>query len=269
MKITTLHLGLLEELTTKILKSTDANFVRDKLNFILDHYQIINYEFNYNQAFWRARKCPTDAGFRNISELGSPPIALTPVGRLNEANDPILYTSVNQYSTFMEIDAEEGDFIHIAAFKQSPDKNIRCATIGELAHMHRWGSGLSSEMVGNLLNDYMGKMPHDVGKSVIFTDAFFTSLLRDKEAKKTGYLHSRTLSNLIFSRIPGLDAIIYSGVALESSRNYAFKPACVERTLSIEATFVLKILKKYKYGIYDFEVLKNAEGVESDGTLIW
>ncbi|MGY2313536.1 hypothetical protein ACW9I6_02525 [Pseudomonas sp. SDO5522_S412] len=269
MNFTTLHLGFLDDLTTKILKSTDANFIREKLNLILDHYQIINYEFRYNKAFWRARKCPTEKGFLNISELGSPPIALTQSGRLNEANDPILYTSTNQYSTLIEIGAEEGDFIHIVAFEQLPNQKIRCGSIGELTHMHRWGSGLSSETVGKLLNDYVGKMPHDVGKSVIFTDSFFSSLLKDKEAKKSDYIHSRTLANLIFSRNPNLDAIIYSGVALESSRNYAFKPSSVERTLKIGATFVLKINKKYKYGAYDFEVLRNADGVESDGTLIW
>lgn len=269
MKFTTLQLGFLDDLTTQIIESTDANFIREKLNLILDHYQIINYEFHYDRAFWRARKCPTKDGFANISDVGCPPTALTSPGRLNEAKDPVLYTSINQPSTLVEIGADEGDFIHVVAFEQIPNRAIRCGTIGEFTHIHRWGAGLTSDIVGKLLNEQMNKMPHEFGKSLVYTDAFLNSLLRDKDAKNNNYIHSRILSNLIFSRNPNLDAIEYTGVALESSRNYAIKPSAADRALQVGAHFVLKIHKKYKYGTYDFEVLRNAEGVESTGKIIW
>ncbi|MDD0980670.1 hypothetical protein [Pseudomonas shahriarae] len=269
MNFKTLHLEYLERTTSEIIRSTDAHFIREKLNFILDHYQLINYEFHYDRAFWRARRCPTEDGFANTSDIGCPPIALTNSGRLNEAQNPILYTSINQPSTLVEIGAKEGDLIHVVAFEQIPNRAIRCGTIGEFSHIHRWGAGLTSEKVGKLLNEHMSKMPHDVGKSVIYTDAFLNSLLRDKDAKNNNYIHSRILASLIFSKNPGLDAIEYSGVALESSRNYAFKPSSAERALQIGAHFVLKITKKYKYGIYDFEVLRNAAGVEATGEIVW
>jgi len=269
MNFSTLHLGFLDELSSSILKSTDPVFIREKLNLILDHYQVINYEFHYSRAFWRARKCIDENGFENISELGSPPKALTREGRLNEKNDPILYTSINQYSTLDEIKAEEGDYIHIVAYEQITDHPLCCGTIGEITHMNRWGSGLTSETVGNLLNNFMSNMPHEFGKSFVFTDAFLSSLLKDKKAQDTNYIHSRILANLIFSRNPQLDAIAYSGVALESSRNYAIKPLSAESSLQMAASFVLKITKKYKYGMYDFQILKNAEGIEFDGKFMW
>lgn len=269
MKFSTLQLGFLDELSSLILKSTDPIFIREKLNLILDHYQVINYEFHYDQAFWRARKCIDKNGFGNISELGPPPKELTREGRLNEINDPILYTSINQYSTLEEIKAEEGDHIHIVAYEQLPDRPIRCGTIGEITHINRWGSGLTSETVGNLLNRFMSSMPHEFGKSFLFTDSFLSSLLKDKNANNTNYIHSRILANLIFSRNPELDAIAYSGVALESSRNYAIKPSSAEHSLQMQASFVLKIIKKYKFGMYDFQIIKNAKGEEYDGKFIW
>lgn len=269
MNFTTLHLEFLDELTTKITKSTDTDFIREKLNLILDHYQIVNYEFHYNQAFWRARKCFNTEGFANISDLGVPPIELTNPGRLNEANDPILYTSINQFSTLVEIGAEEGDIVHMAAFEQIQNRTIRCATIGEYAHISRWGTGLISDTVGKLLNEHMNKMPHDIGKSIVYTDAFLNSILKDKDAKTNNYIHSRVLANLIFSRNPNIDAIEYSGVALEASRNYAIKPSSADKALRTSASFVLKINKKYKYGAYDFEVLRKANGVEADGRFFW
>lgn len=269
MNFTTLPLKLLDDLSTQIIKSTDAQFIREKLNFILDHYQIINYEFYYDRAFWRARKCPTEEGFANISELGSPPLDLINPGRLNEAKDPILYISINQPSTLAEIGVDEGDYAHVVAFNQVPNCAIRCGTIGEYTHVNRWGAGLTSSTVGELLNSHMKNMPYDIGKSVLFTDAFLSFLLRDKAAKSSNYIHSRILANLIFSRNPELDAIEYSGIALESSRNYAVKPSSAARALQIGASFVFKINKKYKYGAFDFEILRNADGVEGGGNIIW
>lgn len=269
MKFSTLHLGFLDELSSLILKSTDPIFIREKLNLILDHYQIINYEFNYNHAFWRARKCSDKYGFRNISELGPPPKELTSAGRLNEVNDPILYTSINQYSTLVEINAEEGDHIHIVAYEQLTERPICCGIIGEITHLNRWGSSLTSEAVGNLLNSFMTGMPNEFGKSFVFTDSFLSSLLKDKNAKTTNYVHSRILANLIFCRNPNLDAIAYSGVALDSSRNYAIKPSSAEHSLQMQASFVLKIIKKYKFGMYDFQILRDAKGQEHDGRFIW
>lgn len=269
MKFKALSLPHLEELSTEILASTDMVFVRDKLSFLLDYYQVINYEMKYDRAFWRARKCPTETGFEHVGELGHPPSNYTAAGRLNEKNNPVLYLSANLMSTFAELGVSPGDFLHVAAFEQLPNELLRCAMIGEITHVHRWGSGLTSETVGQLINKQLNQMPHDFGKSFVFTDAFLSAILKDTSARHTQYLHSRTLASLLFQRNPGIDAITYSGVASEASRNYAIKPQAAERTLRISASFVIKIIKKYKYGMYDFEVLQNAQGVESGGRIIW
>jgi hypothetical protein len=269
VKFKALSLPHLDELSTSILASTDGTFVREKLSFLLDYYQVINYEMKYDRAFWRARKCPTDKGFERIDELDHPPAKHTVAGRLNEKNAPVLYLSANLMSTFEEIGASPGDFLHVAAFEQLPNEFLRCATIGEITHVHRWGSGLTSEMVGQLINNQLNQMPHDFGKSFVFTDAFLSSIFKDISARQTQYVHSRTLASLLFERNPGIDAIAYSGVASEASRNYAIKPMAAKRTLQISANFVIKVIRKYKFGMYDFDILRNARGVESDGRIVW
>ncbi|WP_339514419.1 RES domain-containing protein [Pseudomonas sp. RL_15y_Pfl2_60] len=269
MEFKALQLSYLDELSTAILASTDITLVSEKLSFLLNFYEVINYEMTYDREFWRARKCPTDSGFQCVGELNHPPSEHTVAGRLNEENAPVLYLSANLMSTFEEIGASKGDFLHVAAFKQDPNEMLRCAMIGEITHVHRWGSGLTSEIIGQLINKHLNQMPHDFGKSFVFTDAFLSSILKDISAQHTQYLHSRTLARLLFERNPGIDAIVYSGVASEASRNFAIKPRAAERTLQISASFVIKIIQKYKFGMYDFEVIRNASGVESDGRIIW
>ena len=45
MNFSTLPLALIDELSSSIPNSTNSEFIREKLNLILDHYQVINYEF--------------------------------------------------------------------------------------------------------------------------------------------------------------------------------------------------------------------------------
>lgn len=269
MTLRALALSYLDDLSAAILSSTDPAFIRSRLSFLLDYYQVINYEMKYDRAFWRVRKCPTEEGFERLNELSHPPAEHAVAGRLNERNSPVLYLSANLMSTFEEVGAAQGDYLHCVGFQLRPNESLRCAMIGEITHVHRWGAGLTSEVVGQLINQQLDRMPHDFGKSFVFTDAFLSAILKDRSARDTEYLHSRTLASLIFERNSGIDAIAYSGVASEASRNYAVKPVAVERALEISGNTVIKITKRYKFGMYEFEIIRDARGFESDGRIVW
>lgn len=83
MKLKSLSLPYLDELSTAILGSTDSTFVREQLSFLLDYYQVINYEMKYDRPFWRTRICPTESGFEDVGELNHPPPEHVIAGRLN------------------------------------------------------------------------------------------------------------------------------------------------------------------------------------------
>ncbi|HWI10997.1 MAG TPA: hypothetical protein VNU48_06680, partial [Burkholderiaceae bacterium] len=95
------------------------------------------------------------------------------------------------------------------------------------------------------------------------------SLLRDKEASKSDYIRSRTVARLLFEKLPALEAIVYQGVALEGSFNMALKPDVADRVLYNGATFVLRVIKRYDHGFYDFEAVNRAKGYFGDGTIKW
>jgi len=264
-----LELNYLDDIAKKILASKDPIFIETNLRYVLQFYSVLNYEMAYERSYLRARKCLTPSGYNNVSELGCPPNELVQAGRLNEPNEPILYVSTSQFSILEEINCEEGDYVHVIAYEHKPSTKIRCAILGEATQVSRWGRALSSEHLGIELNRIMNGMTFDVGRSFVYTDAFLSSIMKDVSASQNNYIHSRLLAKLLLEKHDGLDGIIYPSVALESAMNIAIKPQSAEKLFKIGANFVLKVNKKYQFGIYDFEVLRNAKGQYNDGSIIW
>ncbi|WNO61609.1 hypothetical protein [Rheinheimera sp. MMS21-TC3] len=265
-----LELRYLDELCEGILKCIEPDSVEIMLRHLLDFYGVLNYEMSYDRSYWRARKCCIGRiGYDNTNELGAPPAEITKAGRMNEPKQPMLYLSTNQFSVLEEIGSKAGDIVHIIAYRQKIESKLRCAIVGEITNVHRWGRAQSSDHLGNHLNRIMNEMNFDIGRSYVYTDSFLSSLLRDKAASKSDYLYSRKLSKLIFEKHPSIDSIVYPGVALEGSMNFAVKPNVVSKKFDIGSNFVVRVNKRYKYGIFDFEIIKRAKGQYLDGTIVW
>lgn len=264
-----LQLDYLQNISREIFDSSNPDVIEKKLSYVLDFYTLINYEFTYDQALWRGVRCETANGFSNINRVGYPPPSYAKAGRLNETGSPVLYVSINQFSVLEEIGAKEGDFVHVVAYKFNKGCRLRCGLVGEVTQVHRWGTALSSDSLGKELNRIMNEMSFDVGRSYVFTDSFLSSIFRDKFASNAEYVKSRILAKLLFDKLSGLEAIIYPSVAHEGAMNFAIKPDSADRKLSIGATFVVHVKRKYDYGIYDFEIIRRAEGQGVDGTIVW
>jgi hypothetical protein len=264
-----LPIGYLQTLSRSILASTNASEIEKGLQMVLEYYGIINFDLGYAWPFWRGRICASSHGFKNINELSYPPRELTKAGRLNEPRAPLLYLSMNNLATLEEINASKGNYVHSIAYKIIAENKLRCGIIGEITHVARSGRALISEELGNHLNRILNNTEYEAGKSFVFTDAFLSSILRDRNASKTNYIHSRTLAKLIFEKHPGFDAIVYPSVALESAMNLAIKPESADRLLEIFGTSVIRVRKKYDYGIFDFELLGNAKGHDKNGDIRW
>ena len=264
-----LELSYLDELCKDILNCIDPDSVESKLRHLLDFYDVLNYEMSYDRSYWRARKCSGRLGYDNTNELGAPPAKITKAGRMNEPEQPMLYLSTNHFSILEEIGSKAGDIVHIIAYEQKLESKLRCAIVGEITNVHRWGRAQSSDHLGSYLNRIMNEMNFDVGRSYIYTDAFLSSLMRDKTASCKDYLYSRKLSKLIFEKHPSIDSIVYPGIALEGSMNFAVKPNTASKKFNIASNFVIRVNKRYKYGVFDFEIIKKAKGQHLDGTIVW
>lgn len=259
-EITVIEINYLQDFCRKTLASSDAAFVEAQLRWLLEDYSLINYKLGYERPIWRGRKCNSPSGFQNLRELSYPPIELTKAGRLNNHGHPLLYAAFHNFCALEEIGAKEGDYIHLVGYRIKETRKLRCCVVGEVLNVHRSGQAWSSIELGQELNNILNKMPTAAGRSFIYIDAFLSSILRDKNAASNNYLHSRILGTLLLEKLPDLDAILYPSVALESSRNIAVIPESVDTLFEVFGTTVVRVERKYDYGIFDFSIVRNAKG---------
>lgn len=264
-----IEINYLQECCRKVLASTDATLVEAQLRWLLKDYSLINYAIGYDRAIWRGRKCKSPTGYRSLSELYYPPIEHTNAGRLNNSGDPLLYVALNKFAVFEEIGAQEGDYIHLVGYRIKKDNPIRCCVVGEVLNVHRSGQAWASRELGSSLNSILNKMSPNEARSFVYIDAFFSSILREKNAASNDYLHSRILGTLLFEKIPDLDGILYPGVALEGATNLAVKPVSADSIFEVLGTSVVQVEKKYDYGIFDFSLIRKANNDFTDGTIKW
>ena len=254
----------------------EANFMKKEFNqeklykrmySFLEYYNVINYKISREYPFWRARKCKDKYGYTNTSKIHYPPNPN--VGRVNEPGCPMLYLSFTQFTALHEIGASEGDLVQIAAYEILNERPIRCLTVGEFDNVHKSGRAITSSSLGDRLNNILFKLSYEVGASIVFMDAFLSALLTDESSCKSNYLHSRILSNILFLQNKSHEALHYPSVALKGSMNLAVKPDIADKHLYIPWTAVIKINRKYDYGIYDFSIMKSSQHINEDGTIIW
>lgn len=264
-----LPLDQLQAISRKVHTSSDPAEIERSLSLALGFYGLINYQYRYDRALWRGVLCDSSDGHTNIRRVGYPPPELSRNGRLNEAGHPLLYVSVNQFTVLEEIGAKAGDYVHMTAYAFKQGEKLRAGIVGEITQVHRWGRSLSSESLSQELNRILNGLEFEAGKSFVFTDALLTSILRDRKASESDYLRSRILAKLLFAKLDGLEAMIYPSVAHEGAMNLAITPHAADSKLKIGTTFVVHVLRKYDYGLYDFEVVRKAKGQHGDGTIDW
>jgi hypothetical protein len=189
-------------------KENDPSVVHGKLSSLLVHYDVINWQLQYDWPIWRARKCKTAGGFDSINDLiYPPPDLITRAGRLNDPHEPMLYGVFNKNTALEEVGAQEGDYIHLIGFRIKKNAHIQCCVIGEIDRVHRAGRSMLSDELGAHLLRILQELPYKAAMSFVFVDAFLSSLLRDPSASDNDYLFSRTLRRLLFAKQRALEAI--------------------------------------------------------------
>ncbi len=105
-----------------------------------EKHTLISIGLTRGLTFWRCRKCETALGWQTVDDLSYPPPDKTPIGRLNEANEPVLYCSTNPLTALNEVRAEPGDFVQAIAFRHILGEETRLATIGDAYRLFRTGT---------------------------------------------------------------------------------------------------------------------------------
>lgn len=259
---------VLTDFEKSLLATHDKNEISEKLEWFFNFYQVINYTLHYDRAIWRARICDSPSGFTNLSELSQPPKNLTKAGRLNEPNSPIFYASFSQFTAFEEVGAKEGDYVHLSGY-QIKENGIRGCIVGEILKVHRSGTTYQPSGPAAELNKILNSMDFDAALSYVYMDALLSSILRDIKASETNYLHSRELGKRLLVSATDLDAIFYPSVALEDALNIALKISSIPKTIDMMGNSVVRVNKKHKHGLCEFQVIKNSSGYRENGDIVW
>ncbi|MBR7986334.1 RES family NAD+ phosphorylase [Burkholderia cenocepacia] len=235
---------------------------------LLKEYEILSLELGRGSVFWRARIIEDDI-YENISNLDYPPAEFARQGRLNDQGVPCFYIATGKETALAEVGATEGQLVQVAGFRVKHDSPIRLAVIGEYANVQKNGYihfiGKDPEMV---ISKMLNSMPRQEALKKIYIDKFFASVLSESEASANGYMFSRALAQVIYSR-SGAQGIAYPSVKDRGGFNVAVQAAPSDRSFHNVSCIVVRVERVRKFGLIEFILIKSVERLNEDGGFVW
>lgn len=272
-EIKVLELDYMHSLAERIKASSDSQAIRNDIQYALDFYSIINFDFKYENPFFRARITNDGRPFTCTSEIYYPPHNVAKAGRLNENGSPALYLSLTCDVALAEVKAKEGDIVQVSAFRtKRENEGIRVALIGEKYKSVKGGNQFLSKEVADTYSDLVKRMSLDdrrMALAYLYSDMFFDEIITNPNAHEKNYIHSRIMADLIFNRNKYIDGIMYYSIASNNGMNIALPWEKADQHLALESTALIKIKKVYPYGLYDIEFIKKPKSFNKNGKIIW
>lgn len=272
-EIKVLELDYMHDLAERIKASRDSQAIRNDIQYALDFYSIVNFNFKYESPFFRARITNDGKPFTCTSEIYYPPHNLVNVGRLNEKGSPVLYLSLTCEVALAEVKAKEGDIVQVSAFRtKRENEGIRVALIGEKYKSVKGGNHFVPKKTADVYLDIVKRMSLDnrrMALAYLYSDMFFDEIITNPNASKNDYIHSRIMADLMFNKHKDIDGIMYYSIASNNGMNIALPWQKADQCLALENTALIKIKKVYPYGLYDIEFIKKPKGFNHNGKIIW
>lgn len=267
-----LDLEYMHKLAETIKASDSENQVLSGLEYALRFYDIINFNFNYERSFIRARHTNNGTPWGSTSDLYYPPPNAVSAGRLNEAGSPCLYLSLTLDTALAEIKAKENDIVQVSMFAVKQGLNLRVGVVGEKFRVARGAGHFLQGDNALAITKLIRKLDSESRvktMAFLYPDLFFDEILTDVNAASTKYLHSRMLAKLILEKQPSLDGILYHSVAHMGAKNIAVPARRADEILGFVDTLLVKVNKVYPYGMYDVEFVKSPKNILRSGEILW
>lgn len=246
----------------RVLAANTVKTARNALNDVLRGFPEVSIGFGRSKVYWRAQKSDPN-GFVNSSRMWCPPPELAKTGRLNDEGRPTLYLASQIETALCEVDAKEGDYVHLVGFRVLSDQELRIAAIGELMHVRSVGID-PGQTFARMLNGY----EHEVALSIVSIDAFLANVLSDPNARSNGYLLTRTLWSLVLNRTNSM-GLFYPSVKNHLGLNLAIQAAAARRVLHEVSSMVLHVKRELRFGYFDFDIVRTANGVDKNEMYTW
>lgn len=237
---------------------------------LFDVYEILSFGLGRgSNTFWRARL--TEAGpWMFLKDMDYPPAEKARAGRLNDAGAPCFYLAGRVETALLEVDAQEGQLIQLAAFKIDSEEMVRLVLVGEYTYVHKTGyvrlTGV--DPAGTIKNVLNGMSPENA-KATIYIDRFFASIINDPHARESGYMFSRALGAALHSRIKDADGIVFPSVRDPGGFNYAILPEPSDRVFRNVACALARIGKRRRYQLVEYTFVGCADSLDTEESFIW
>lgn len=269
IRMKTIPLDKCSEIHDELASIVNTKEIDKRIGELLAGFPIFSFGFGRGRIFWRARRAE-GREFGQLKELWHRPPETTGMGRLNDPGKPCLYLSSHIETALAEIQANDGELIHVAGYRVVSDKEMRVAAIGELAHVHKKGypriTGVDPDQsIARSLN----KHPFETGLQIVYIDAILADLLADPNARARDYAVTRALASAIYKRQGDVMGMFYPSVRTDVGLNLALLPTPASDILHDVASVLVKVNRRHKFGYFDFLVLKTAIGRRDDGTFEW
>lgn len=263
----------IEDYCELILNSSDPIEIENTFKILLTYYKCSSIKLSRENTFWRARNLEGRAFFKNIADLCYPPKNLTTSGRMNKANEPILYLSTRKETALAEIDIKEMEFVQVAGFRIVHEKELAVSIVGMFWNVFKNGGvPLILKDPNNQVFDYlkylMANSYEDIPLILIYIDKFFANILSAVNASENDYLHTKVLSKIIMDKSKSV-AIAYPSVKDEGAYNLAVKADVSDTLFENVSCSVLRIDRKKKYGIFLSKIENISENIDNLGNFVW
>lgn len=248
-----------------LASQTEGDFCRH-ISPLFDAYEILSVGLERANIFWRAR-IVDEVKWPNVEDLNYPPPEVARQGRLNDAGSPCFYLSKDIQTALLEINAKEGQLVQVAGFRVQSEEILRLTVVGEWANVQKNGyMRFSGTDPDRTIARRINRNPKAL--TLLYIDQFFASILGNADARDTNYKHSRALGALLYSRV-NADGIAFPSVRDQGGFNLAVKPAPSDRVFHNVACHLVKVGKRRKFGIQDYEILDSALRLDDQLNFIW
>lgn len=237
---------------------------------LFDVYEILSFELGRgSNTFWRARL--TEAGpWACLKDMDYPPAEKARVGRLNDAGAPCFYLAGRVETALLEVEAQEGQSIQLAAFKIASAERVHLILVGEYTYVHRTGYvRLTGVDPAGTIKNILNGMSRENALATIYIDRFFASILGDPQARESGYMFSRALGAALHSRIERADGIAFPSVRDPGGFNYAILPEPSDRVFRNVACALARIGRSRRYQFVDYVFVGCADSLDAEDRFIW
>lgn len=266
----TITLDQCDDLIELIRSTRSRSALSTAFQSLFDAYGIISYGLRRGDTFWRGRKCSDGSGYTHSRDLAYTPASHTTRNRLNDERLPIFYAATRKTTVLTELDAIEGDHVHLIGVRIKSPHEIRFIVLGELLHTYKLGypkiMGIDPNKTISKMLDAMGMVD---AKPVLYLDAFLSELLADPNAKEQEYRHTRVLIQEAFRKIPEAEGVFYPSVRDHVGMNIAIKPTAYDDKVHIVSSQVIRITRKRSFGFYDYERARQAARINDEGEFVW